>query len=208
MCLGLKHVHDRKILHRDIKTQNIFMSAGGLLKLGDFGVSKVLASTWQLAATAVGTPYYLSPEICANRRCAAAAAAAAAGQCGAEAAARQLPSPLPPSLPLSHPPPATPSNPRSPNPLLAHTNSYNNNSIQLNHTKKYKNRPYDRYNQKSDIWSLGCVLYELAAGKHAFEAPNMRALIQKIIKGSYTPLPTSRCGALFCVDVGRGGGGR
>jgi serine/threonine protein kinase len=53
---------------RDIKTQNIFMSAGGLLKLGDFGVSKILNSTWQLAATAVGTPYYLSPEICQNRR--------------------------------------------------------------------------------------------------------------------------------------------
>lgn len=45
MCLGLKHVHDHKILHRDIKTQNIFVSADGLLKLGDFGVSKVLAST-------------------------------------------------------------------------------------------------------------------------------------------------------------------
>ncbi|GFH31639.1 protein kinase domain-containing protein, partial [Haematococcus lacustris] len=63
----------------------------------------VLSSTWQLAATAVGTPYYLSPEICQNRK----------------------------------------------------------------------------YNQKSDIWSLGCVMYELSVGRHAFEAPNMRALIQK-----------------------------
>ncbi|PNW87779.1 hypothetical protein CHLRE_01g001800v5 [Chlamydomonas reinhardtii] len=116
MCLGLKHVHDRKILHRDIKTQNVFMSSGGLLKLGDFGVSKVLNSTFQLATTAVGTPYYLSPEICQNRK----------------------------------------------------------------------------YNQKSDIWSLGCVLYELATLKHAFEAPNMRALIQKIIKGSYPPMPATR----------------
>ncbi|GFH11760.1 protein kinase domain-containing protein [Haematococcus lacustris] len=53
---------------KDIKSQNIFCSAGGLLKLGDFGVSKVLSSTWQLAATAVGTPYYLSPEICQNRK--------------------------------------------------------------------------------------------------------------------------------------------
>ncbi len=52
---------------RDIKTQNVFMSAGGLLKLGDFGVSKVLSSTMQLAKTGVGTPYYLSPEICQNR---------------------------------------------------------------------------------------------------------------------------------------------
>ncbi|KAL6750076.1 kinase-like domain-containing protein [Haematococcus lacustris] len=116
ISLGLKHVHDRKILHRDIKSQNIFCSAGGLLKLGDFGVSKVLSSTWQLAATAVGTPYYLSPEICQNRK----------------------------------------------------------------------------YNQKSDIWSLGCVMYELSVGRHAFEAPNMRALIQKIIKGQYTPIPATR----------------
>jgi serine/threonine protein kinase len=53
---------------RDLKTQNIFVSAGGLLKLGDFGVSKVLSSTAALATTAVGTPYYLSPEICLNRR--------------------------------------------------------------------------------------------------------------------------------------------
>ncbi|KAF5839493.1 kinase-like domain-containing protein [Dunaliella salina] len=116
LCLSLKHVHDRKILHRDIKTQNVFVSSGGLLKLGDFGVSKVLNSTWQLAATAVGTPYYLSPEICQNKR----------------------------------------------------------------------------YNQKSDIWSLGCVLYEITAGRHAFEAPNMRALIQKIVKGTYNPVPSTR----------------
>jgi serine/threonine protein kinase len=53
---------------RDLKSQNIFVSAGGLLKLGDFGVSKVLSSTVALATTAVGTPYYLSPEICQNRK--------------------------------------------------------------------------------------------------------------------------------------------
>jgi serine/threonine protein kinase len=53
---------------RDIKSQNVFVSAGGLLKLGDFGVSKVLANTWQQATTAVGTPYYLSPEICQNKK--------------------------------------------------------------------------------------------------------------------------------------------
>lgn len=43
------------------------MSTGGLLKLGDFGVSKVLASGVALARTAIGTPYYISPEICQNR---------------------------------------------------------------------------------------------------------------------------------------------
>jgi NIMA (never in mitosis gene a)-related kinase 1/4/5 len=61
ICLAIKHVHDRKILHRDIKMQNIFVASTGLLKLGDFGVSKVLNSTQALAATRVGTPYYLSP---------------------------------------------------------------------------------------------------------------------------------------------------
>ncbi|KAK9809093.1 hypothetical protein WJX72_009300 [[Myrmecia] bisecta] len=112
ICLGLKHVHDRKILHRDLKTQNVFMSSGGLLKLGDFGVSKVLNSTYQLAGTAVGTPYYLSPEICQNRS----------------------------------------------------------------------------YNAKTDIWSLGCILYEMITFRHPFEGASMRQLISKIIKGSYLPI--------------------
>ena len=67
LLLGLKHVHDRKVLHRDLKTQNVFMTSDGRCKLGDFGVSKVLSGTTQLASTAVGTPYYLSPEICENR---------------------------------------------------------------------------------------------------------------------------------------------
>ncbi|TRZ02345.1 hypothetical protein DNTS_018999 [Danionella cerebrum] len=68
ICLGLKHIHDRKILHRDIKTQNIFLSHGGLrVKLGDFGIARVLNSTMELVKTCVGTPYYLSPEICQNR---------------------------------------------------------------------------------------------------------------------------------------------
>ena len=42
ICLGLKHVHDRKILHRDIKTQNIFITKSGVVKLGDFGIARVL----------------------------------------------------------------------------------------------------------------------------------------------------------------------
>uniref|UniRef100_A0A3B4AGN8 non-specific serine/threonine protein kinase n=1 Tax=Periophthalmus magnuspinnatus TaxID=409849 RepID=A0A3B4AGN8_9GOBI len=43
ICLGLKHIHDKKILHRDIKTQNIFLTSGGTkVKLGDFGVARML----------------------------------------------------------------------------------------------------------------------------------------------------------------------
>ena len=44
ICLAIKHVHDHKILHRDVKPQNVFLAADGLLKLGDFGVSKVRSS--------------------------------------------------------------------------------------------------------------------------------------------------------------------
>lgn len=112
LCLAIKHIHDRKILHRDIKSQNIFLTNSGTVQLGDFGIAKVLNSTAQLAHTCIGTPYYLSPEI-------------------------------------------------------------------------VENMPY---NNKSDIWSMGCVLYELTTLKHAFEAGNMKNLVLKIIRGSYPPI--------------------
>jgi NIMA (never in mitosis gene a)-related kinase len=114
ICLALKHVHDRKILHRDLKTQNIFLTKKDLIKLGDFGIARVLHNTNELAKTAIGTPYYLSPEICENKP----------------------------------------------------------------------------YNNKSDIWSLGCILYEMATLRHAFEAGDMKGLVLKILRGSYPPLPT------------------
>ena len=63
ICLAMKHCHDRKILHRDLKAQNIFLTTNGIIKLGDFGIAKVLNSTVEKAVTIVGTPYYLSPEI-------------------------------------------------------------------------------------------------------------------------------------------------
>nr|XP_033798097.1 serine/threonine-protein kinase Nek1 isoform X2 [Geotrypetes seraphini] len=112
ICLALKHVHDRKILHRDIKSQNIFLTKDGTIQLGDFGIARVLNSTVELARTCIGTPYYLSPEICENRP----------------------------------------------------------------------------YNNKSDIWALGCVLYEMCTLKHAFEAGNMKNLVLKIIRGTFPPV--------------------
>eukprot|EP01022_Parablepharisma_sp_SALTPOND_P026542 TRINITY_DN64358_c6_g1_i1.p1 TRINITY_DN64358_c6_g1~~TRINITY_DN64358_c6_g1_i1.p1 ORF type:complete len:777 (-),score=149.79 TRINITY_DN64358_c6_g1_i1:12541-14871(-) len=63
ICLGLKHVHDRKILHRDIKAQNVFLTSTNRCLLGDFGIAKILSNTKGFARTMVGTPYYLSPEI-------------------------------------------------------------------------------------------------------------------------------------------------
>lgn len=67
ICLSMKHVHDRKILHRDLKSQNIFLTKADFVKLGDFGIARVLTHTKDIAKTVVGTPYYLSPEIIENK---------------------------------------------------------------------------------------------------------------------------------------------
>ncbi|NWI44801.1 NEK5 kinase, partial [Picathartes gymnocephalus] len=116
ISLGLKHIHDKKILHRDVKAQNIFLSNNGkVAKLGDFGIARQLTSTTEFAHTCVGTPYYLSPEICENRP----------------------------------------------------------------------------YNNKTDIWSLGCVLYELCALKHpvsTFQGNSLHELVLKICRGRFQPV--------------------
>lgn len=64
ICLALEYVHARKVIHRDIKTQNVFLTGNNTIKVGDFGISKVLESTTQVANTVVGTPYYMAPEAC------------------------------------------------------------------------------------------------------------------------------------------------
>eukprot|EP00668_Euglena_longa_P011733 GGOE01014148.1.p1 GENE.GGOE01014148.1~~GGOE01014148.1.p1 ORF type:complete len:403 (+),score=123.27 GGOE01014148.1:91-1299(+) len=63
ICLAVRFCHSKRVFHRDIKTQNIFLTADGVVKLGDFGISRVLANTCDNAHTFVGTPYYLSPEL-------------------------------------------------------------------------------------------------------------------------------------------------
>ena len=112
ICLAIKHIHDRKILHRDIKSQNIFLMKNNRVKLGDFGIAKCLNGTFDKAKTLIGTPYYLSPEI-------------------------------------------------------------------------INDKPYD---YKSDIWSLGILLYEMCALKMPFEGNNMPQLYMKISNGNYSPL--------------------
>ncbi|KAG7664500.1 KIN3 [[Candida] subhashii] len=102
------------VIHRDIKPDNIFMlNSGKTIKLGDFGLAKMLTSKNDFAKTYVGTPYYMSPEVLVD-------------------------------------------NPYSP---------------------------------VCDIWSLGCVLYELCSLQPPFQAKTHLSLQAKIKKGNIPDLP-------------------
>ncbi|XP_047737422.1 serine/threonine-protein kinase Nek8 isoform X3 [Hyalella azteca] len=115
MTLGLQHIHRQNILHRDLKPQNIFMDiTHKYLKIGDFGISKILSSKSK-AFTVVGTPCYLSPELCQNKP----------------------------------------------------------------------------YNKKSDVWALGCILYELLTLKMAFQAE--RTLWRKPVVAAGVSAAAGRC---------------
>ena len=107
MVRGLKSLHDLKILHRDLKSANIFLFSNGTAKIGDLNVSKVAQKG--LGYTQTGTPYYASPEV-------------------------------------------------------------------------WNENPYDN---KSDIWSLGCVTYEMLTLHPPFRAKDMEQLYNRVIKGQY-----------------------
>ncbi|XP_076813812.1 uncharacterized protein LOC143460256 isoform X1 [Clavelina lepadiformis] len=109
---GIAYMHKQSILHRDLKTSNIFLTTDGIVKISDFGLSKVMTSKTKVANTVLGTPYYISPEICEGKP----------------------------------------------------------------------------YGEKSDIWALGCILYELAMQQRTFEGTNLPALVNKIINGQIAPI--------------------
>jgi NIMA (never in mitosis gene a)-related kinase len=118
---GLKALHDLKILHRDMKSANVFLFSNGSAKLGDLNVSKVARRG--LGYTQTGTPYYASPEV-------------------------------------------------------------------------WKDKPYDN---KSDVWSLGCVLYEMITLRPPFRAQDMEGLFKKVCKGQYSRIPDRFSDDLFTI---------
>ncbi|GFR87117.1 serine/threonine-protein kinase Nek4-like [Elysia marginata] len=113
IAMALQYMHERNILHRDLKTQNIFLTKSKIIKVGDLGIARVLDSAGDMATTLIGTPYYMSPEL-------------------------------------------------------------------------FSNKPY---NHKSDVWALGCCVYEMTTLKHAFNAKDMNSLVYKILKGRMPPMP-------------------
>lgn len=121
--LGLAYIHSKKIIHRDMKSLNVFLDSLGNVKIGDLGIARALGEHSEFAHTIVGTPFYLSPELC-------------------------------------------------------------------------EDKPYD---EKSDVWALGVILYECCMGKYPFEAQNEGALIRKILRGSYPPVEGPYSSALTQV---------
>ncbi|CAM1332691.1 Uncharacterised protein g10947 [Pycnogonum litorale] len=64
ISFALMYIHNQNVLHRDLKPQNIFLTNRDIIKVGDFGIARTLAGSKDLATTAIGTPYYIPPEIC------------------------------------------------------------------------------------------------------------------------------------------------
>lgn len=64
---GLTHLHSMNYIHRDLKSDNIFINTEGDIKIGDFGEVEELTSEISIRDTIIGTPYWIAPEVCNNK---------------------------------------------------------------------------------------------------------------------------------------------
>lgn len=67
ICFFPQYLHEKHILHRDLKTQNVFLTRTNIIKVGDLGIARVLENQYDMASTLIGTPYYMSPELFSNK---------------------------------------------------------------------------------------------------------------------------------------------
>ncbi|XP_069668546.1 serine/threonine-protein kinase Nek4 isoform X3 [Haliaeetus albicilla] len=67
IAMALQYLHEKHILHRDLKTQNVFLTRTNIIKVGDLGIARVLENQYDMASTLIGTPYYMSPELFSNK---------------------------------------------------------------------------------------------------------------------------------------------
>lgn len=67
MVFSPQYLHEKHILHRDLKTQNVFLTRTNIIKVGDLGIARVLENQYDMASTLIGTPYYMSPELFSNK---------------------------------------------------------------------------------------------------------------------------------------------
>ena len=63
ICLGIKEIHQNNLIHRDLKPENILIDKYNIIKIGDFGISKLLENNNKYANTSVGTNNYMAPEL-------------------------------------------------------------------------------------------------------------------------------------------------
>lgn len=117
VCAALKHMHMKRIMHRDVKPANVFITSDGRVKLGDLGLGRFFNPSSVAANSLVGTPYYMSPE-------------------------------------------------------------------RIQHLE---------YDFRSDVWSAGCLLYEMAALQSPFanDFKNLYSLVKKVVASEYPPIPSN-----------------
>ena len=65
--LALRHLHGQRVLHRDVKSSNVFVCGDGTVRLGDFGLASALRAADDALLSRVGSPFYMSPEICRSQ---------------------------------------------------------------------------------------------------------------------------------------------